>query len=123
MTGTTRERQRRDRSEQHVLRSRFRPLTNRCAEKTTKTKREVIFALSRRREQPDLEKDQLRREIATLNAALNQLLKHVQNQARQGPSTSVLGEMLVSLQAKPDGVRPTDASEFSQAFVDAFLED
>jgi hypothetical protein len=31
--------------------------------------------------------------------------------------------MLVSLQAKPDGIFPTDASEFSQAFVDAFLED
>lgn len=69
--------------------------------------------------------------ITDAHDALQRLNEGIQKKAtemltselRRGSSASVLDETLVSLQAKPDGILPTDASEFSQAFVDAFLED
>lgn len=85
-------------------------------------KRAAQYVISK--EPRDPEKEQMRREIASLHSAVNQLTKFIQqNQIRQAPAISFLDEMMASLEVKPDAVRATEPSEFSQSFVDALLSE
>lgn len=69
----------------------------------------------------DPEKELMKRHIETLEFAVSNISKYLQQSAVQhAPAISFLDEMIASLQTKPDEVAPV---ELSQSFVDALLSE